>query len=80
MPQRVLVTGGAGYIGSILCEYLLNAGYQVTVLDSLLYGEGNLFHLCANPGFDFVQGDARDEAALRRVLPAADAVIPLALS
>jgi nucleoside-diphosphate-sugar epimerase len=61
MTERVLVTGGAGYLGSILCEHLLLKGNQVTVLDSLLYGEQSLFHLAGHPNFDFVHGDARDE-------------------
>ncbi len=78
MATHVLVTGGAGYIGSILCEYLLNAGYQVTVLDSLLYREGSLFHLCAHPAFNFVRGDARNESTLRGLLSTVDAIIPLA--
>ncbi len=78
MADRVLVTGGAGYLGSILCEHLLHKGYQVTVLDSLLYGEQSLFHLAGHPHFDFVHGDARDEEQLRRLVRGADAIIPLA--
>jgi nucleoside-diphosphate-sugar epimerase len=78
MSEQILVTGGAGYVGSILVEALLDAGYKVTVLDSLLYGAANLFHLCGDPNFEFVRADARDEAALRNALRKADAVIPLA--
>lgn len=78
MATHVLVTGGAGYIGSILCDYLLDAGYRVTVLDSLLYREGSLFHLAAHPNFNFVRGDARSESTLRGLLPNVDAIIPLA--
>jgi nucleoside-diphosphate-sugar epimerase len=78
LATHVLVTGGAGYIGSILCGYLLDAGYQVTVLDNLLYREGSLFHLAAHPHFNFVHGDARSESTLRALLPTADAIIPLA--
>ena len=63
--MKVLVTGAAGYIGSILCEHLLTAGHEVVALDSLLYGQASLFHLCANPRFEFVRGDARDENLLR---------------
>ncbi|MBN1131021.1 MAG: GDP-mannose 4,6-dehydratase, partial [Chitinispirillaceae bacterium] len=62
--ERVLITGGAGYLGSILCERLLAAGYRVTVIDNLMYGQGSLFHLCANPSFDFILGDVRDESCL----------------
>ena len=62
MNGRVLVTGGAGYLGSVLCEHLLDAGFQVTVIDNLLYNQKSLFHLCANPSFSFICGDARLEA------------------
>ncbi len=75
---QILITGGAGYIGSILTEHLLAKGHRVTVLDNLMYGEQNLFHLCANPGFEFVHGDARNEALVRRHMAGADVVIPLA--
>lgn len=78
MADRVLVTGGAGYLGSILCEHLLLKGYQVTVLDSLLYGEQSLFHLAGHPNLDFVYGDARDEEQLRKLVRGADVIIPLA--
>jgi nucleoside-diphosphate-sugar epimerase len=78
MATHVLVTGGAGYLGSILCEHLLDAGYRVTVLDRLLYGQHSLFHLCHNPAFEFVLGDSRDEAVMARLMKEADAVIPLA--
>ncbi len=78
MSPSVLVTGAAGYLGSILCEHLLDAGYRVTGVDKLLWGEQSLFHLCANPDFDFVFGDARDESLVRRLVEGADVVIPLA--
>ena len=78
MKSRILVTGGAGYLGSILCERLLAAGHRVTALDNLMYGQHSLFHLCADPAFNFVIGDARDEALLSGLLREADVVIPLA--
>jgi nucleoside-diphosphate-sugar epimerase len=78
MPLRVLVTGGAGYLGSILCEHLLDAGHHVTVLDKLLYGQQSLFHLCANDRFNFVVGDARDEQGVGKLVKDADVLIPLA--
>jgi nucleoside-diphosphate-sugar epimerase len=80
MAQRILVTGGLGYLGSILCEHLLHAGYHVTALDNLLYGSGQqgLFHLCANPSFDFIKADVRDETAMCSAVKDADIIIHLA--
>ena len=78
MSNHVLVTGGAGYLGSILCEHFLNAGYQVTVIDNLMYQQKTLFHLCANPRFDFVFGDARDERMIHGLVKKADVLIPMA--
>ena len=74
----VLVTGAAGYIGSILCEHLLDAGYRVVAMDNLMYGEQSLFHLCANERFVFQRGDARDEATMKKLVAEADVIIPLA--
>jgi nucleoside-diphosphate-sugar epimerase len=80
MAQRVLVTGGLGYIGSILCEHLLDAGFHVTALDNLMYGAGQqgLFHLCANDSFDFIKGDARDESVMAPAVKNADIIVHLA--
>lgn len=78
MPQHVLVTGGAGYLGAVLCEHLLQRGYRVTVIDSLLYGQHSLLHLCADPRFAFVYGDVRDEATISPLIRSADVLIPLA--
>lgn len=78
MAIRVLVTGGAGYLGSVLCERLLDAGYRVTAVDNLMYRQRSLFHLCARPGFDFVFGDVRDEGLMRELVNRADVLIPLA--
>lgn len=75
---RVLITGGAGYLGSILSERLLQCGYGVTILDSLIYGEQNLFHLCANPDFEFFYGDARDKTLVGKLVNRCDVIIPLA--
>ncbi len=78
MAERVLVTGGAGYLGSVLCEHLLQAGFQVTVVDSLYFGQTPLFHLCANPQFEFCFGDARDERFMSGLVKSHDVLIPLA--
>jgi nucleoside-diphosphate-sugar epimerase len=76
--MRVLVTGGAGYIGCVLCDHLLTAGYDVTVLDNLTFGPAGLMQYCANPRFHFAFGDARNEAAVAPLVAKADAIIPLA--
>lgn len=76
--MRVLVTGAAGYIGSVLCEHLLDAGHEVVGLDSMLYGEPSLFHLCSDGRFSFHRGDVRDESRMRDLLVDVDGVIPLA--
>ena len=78
MERRVLVTGAGGYIGSILCEHLLDAGCEVVALDNLMYGQVNVFHLCADPRFRFVFGDARDEGLMRELVSQANVIIPLA--
>jgi len=78
MPINVLVTGGAGYLGSILCEHLLRDGYNVTVVDNLIYGQGSLFHLCSHEKFNFVMGDVRDEKTMNPLIKNADVIIPLA--
>ena len=78
MKTRVLVTGGAGYLGSVLCEHLLDAGFHVSVVDSLIYQQSSLFHLCANPDFEFSLGDVRDEHLMQRLVSQSDVLIPLA--
>jgi nucleoside-diphosphate-sugar epimerase len=78
MGRRILVTGAAGYIGSILCEHLLKGGYEVTALDNLMYGQTSLFAFCANPRFEFVRGDARDESIVKKLVKEADVLVPLA--
>lgn len=79
-PARVLVIGGAGYIGSVLVEMLLSAGYRVRVLDLLLYGKASLPHLeaVAPPGaWEFMRGDCRDADTVARALQDVDAVVHL---
>lgn len=76
--MNILITGGAGYLGSIICEQLLNKGYQVTVLDNLLYKQKSLFHLMANPNFEFIFGDARNKDTMSKLLRSIDLIIPLA--
>lgn len=76
--MNILVTGGAGYLGSVLCEILLDKGYKVTTVDSLMYRQKSLFHLCNNPNFDFVFGDVRDKNLMHELIKNADVIVPLA--
>ncbi|MFC3228842.1 NAD-dependent epimerase/dehydratase family protein [Marinibaculum pumilum] len=76
--MHILITGGAGYLGSTMVPALLAQGHKVTVLDSFQFGENSLAAACADPGFEAVRGDARQTDVLRPLLVQADAVIPLA--
>jgi len=78
MREQVLVTGGAGYIGSVLVPSLLDRGYQVTVLDTFPTGGTELADCCRYEGFTAVRGDVRDEELVARLVREADIVIPLA--
>src|SRR3954467_12169612 len=76
--QRVLVTGGAGYLGSILVPTLLERGFAVTVLDNFMYGQDSLSALCYRPEFSVVRGDVRSVDTVKRLAADADIIIPLA--
>ena len=76
--MNILVTGGAGYIGSVLVPKLLGAGYGVTVLDNFMFGQASLAECCGFDEFEVVRGDCRDEALVKKLLAKADVVIPLA--
>src|SRR5258708_17996472 len=78
MPTKILVTGGAGYIGSVLVPMLLEEGYAVHVLENFLFGQTSLAECCANPNFRVTRGDCRDKATMTRLLKDADYIIPLA--
>src|ERR1019366_4526872 len=74
----ILVTGGAGYLGSTLVPALLAEGHRVTVLDNFLFNQASMNSLCADPNFDVYRGDARDRDVLKPLLRGADFIIPLA--
>jgi nucleoside-diphosphate-sugar epimerase len=76
--MKVLITGGAGYLGSVLTERLLNSGYSVTILDNLMYNQTSLIHYSHNKNFDFIYGDVRNHKLLEELVPSFDVVIPLA--
>ena len=76
--MNLLLTGGAGYLGSTMVGYLLDAGHKVTVLDNFMFGEASLNHFCASPNFDVVNGDIRARTTIKPLIDQADCVIPLA--
>jgi len=76
--MKILVTGGAGYIGSTLTQFLLAAGHQVRVLDYLAYGGQALLGVWAHPCFEFIRGDVRDREVVRIAVADRDAVVHLA--
>lgn len=78
MTHNILVTGGAGYLGSTMVPALLDAGHKVTVLDNLMYDQVSLSHVCHHKNFSVVRGDIRLENTMVPLLAKADVVIPLA--
>lgn len=77
--MRILVTGGSGYLGAHLVPMLLDAGHEVTVLDSFMFGnDTTLGNCCSNPEFDIYRVDCRDISAVKPFLAKADCIIPLA--
>lgn len=78
MSKRILVTGGAGYIGSVLTRQLLEKGYNVRVLDSLMYGGEPIIDMFNYPNFEFVKGDVRNRADVEKAMENIDCVAHLA--
>ena len=76
--MNILVTGGAGYLGSVLVPTLLQQGYNVTVLDSFMYNQTSLLDCCIDQKLTIVRGDTRDEALIRPLMQDVDAIFPLA--
>jgi nucleoside-diphosphate-sugar epimerase len=78
MTCKVLVTGGAGYIGSVLVPMLLELGYAVTVLDRFAEGDATLADCCRFENFTPIKGDVRDDGLIRKLIAGADVILPLA--
>jgi len=78
MTYNILITGGGGYLGSIMVPDLLAAGHKVTVLDNFMYGQNSLGHVCDNENFSVAHGDVRIAETVKPLLAKADIVIPLA--
>lgn len=76
--MKILLTGGAGYIGSVLTPTLLANGYEVTILDNFMFHQNSLADCCQYDGFQVVRGDCRDEDTVKYLLKDADVIIPLA--
>lgn len=76
--EHVVITGGAGYIGSVLSRHLLNRGYRVTVIDNFMYRQNSLLDCCSDDRFSVIRGDCRDERLMTDVIRDADILIPLA--
>jgi len=78
VSYNILVTGGAGYLGSILVPALLARDNRVTVLDNFMYRQNSLAQVCDNPNFSVVNGDVRVNAVIKPLVKSADIIIPLA--
>ena len=76
--MKILITGGAGYIGSVLTPHLLAQGHEVTVLDNFFFGQASLLECCRHERFTIVRGDCRDESRLAPLVAWAEVIIPLA--
>ena len=76
--MKILITGGAGYLGSIMTPYLLGKGHEVTVLDNFLFRQNSLADCCQYDTFNIVRGDCRDADNIKPLLKEADVIIPLA--
>jgi len=76
--MKILVTGGAGYLGSVMVPRLLSEGHHVTVLDNFMFNQASLLDCCHDKKLTVVRGDARDKALVTRLIKDADAIFPLA--
>src|SRR5690349_20626746 len=79
MSYNILVTGGAGYLGSTMVPELLSKGHKVTVVDNFMYDQNSLAHVCHHAHFSIVRGDVRVESDIAPLIKKADIIIPLAV-
>jgi nucleoside-diphosphate-sugar epimerase len=75
---RILITGAAGYIGSVLCPELLKEGHEIIAIDSFLYNQTSLLDCCFHEKMEIIRGDARDEKVISKYIKNVDAILPLA--
>jgi nucleoside-diphosphate-sugar epimerase len=76
--MKILITGGAGYLGSVITGKMLDAGHEVVVLDKLIFNQTSLLVYTSNPNFKFIHGDVRNETLLEKLCNEVDVIIPLA--
>jgi nucleoside-diphosphate-sugar epimerase len=76
--MKIMVTGGAGYIGSVLVPMLLREGHSVTVIDNFMYSQASLLDCCYDDKLEIIRGDVRDESLLKKQLSEVDVILPLA--
>lgn len=76
--MKTLITGGAGYIGSVLTPLLLQEGHQVTIVDNFMFGQNSLADCCGHDDFEVIRGDCRSEELMRPLIAKHDVIIPLA--
>ena len=76
--NKILITGGAGYLGSVLSPLLLEEGYDVTILDNFLYNQSSLLDCCTNKNLTIIRGDVRDKETVENALKNKDIIIHFA--